>query len=81
MGVAIEGAEPEHAGETLADAVIRLMKRTGMPNGLSGVGYGPDDVDDLVKGTLSQQRLTKLSPRPSTEDDLRSLFVDPMVLW
>lgn len=81
MGVDVEGAKEEEAGDILADAVIDLMKRTGMPNGLSAVGYTEADADRLVEGTLPQQRLTKLCPRPFTPDDLKKLFVDSMTIW
>ena len=52
-----------------------------MPNGLAAVGYGPDDLDDLVAGTLPQHTVTKLSPRPASADDLRDLFRESMTLW
>ena len=81
MGVDTAGAAPEEAGELLAGAIIDLMRRAGMPNGLSAVGYGPDDVDRLVEGTLPQHRVTKLSPRPASAEDLRRLFLDSMTLW
>ena len=45
------------------------------------VGYGPDDVEQLVAGTLPQHRVTKLSPRPASADDLRQLFLDSMTCW
>jgi len=57
------------------------MRRTGMPNGLSAVGYGPEDVPKLVAGTLPQHRVTKLSPRPFTESQLEQLFLDSMTCW
>jgi hydroxyacid-oxoacid transhydrogenase len=57
------------------------MRRVGMPNGLSGVGLGPDDVDVLVAGTLPQHRVTKLSPRPAAAEDLRELFLAAMRYW
>jgi hydroxyacid-oxoacid transhydrogenase len=81
MGVDIEGARLEDAGELLADAIVRLMRQTGMPNGLSAVGYGAEDVDALVAGTIVQHRVTKLSPRPASESDLRRLFLESMTLW
>ena len=81
MGEDTSDANPEDAGEVLARAIIELMRRTGMPNGLSAVGYGPDDVDRLVEGTLPQHRVTKLSPRPASAEDLRRLFLDSMTLW
>ncbi|UCF98296.1 MAG: iron-containing alcohol dehydrogenase [Spirochaetaceae bacterium] len=81
MGVDTSGASDAEAGEILADAVIALMKKTGMPNGLSAVGYSEEDVDRLVEGTLPQHRVTKLCPRPFTPEDLRRIFLDSLALW
>ena len=81
MGVDISGARPEEAGELLAGAVVDLMRRTGMPNGLQEVGYRPVDVEHLVQGTLPQHRVTKLSPRPAEATDLVQLFLDSMTIW
>ncbi|MEE9308970.1 MAG: hydroxyacid-oxoacid transhydrogenase [Spirochaetia bacterium] len=81
MGVKTEDASAEKAGEILAEAVIDLMKKTGMPNGLSAVGYSEKDVDKLVEGTLPQHRVTKLCPRPFTPEDLRKLFLNSLTLW
>ena len=81
MGAEVEGVPPENAGETLAQAIIGLMKRTGMPSGLKAVGFGPEDVDALVAGTIVQHRVTKLSPRPASEEDLKGLFLTSLTLW
>lgn len=81
MGVDISNAKPEEAGDILAKAIIDLMRRVGMPNGLSAVGFSSDDVDKLVEGTLPQHRVTKLSPRPAEAEDLRQLFLDSLKLW
>lgn len=81
MGVEVSAAAPEDAGEVLARAIIALMQRTGMPNGLAAVGYGPDDIPALVEGTLPQHRVTKLSPRPASADDLAELFAGAMRYW
>jgi hydroxyacid-oxoacid transhydrogenase len=81
MGADVAGARPADAGEILAGAIIDLMRRTGMPNGLAAVGFGPDDVDRLVAGTVPQHRVTKLSPRPADDDDLRRIFLDAMTYW
>ncbi len=81
MGVDISGASPEDGGELLAGAIINLMRKTGMPNGLKAVGYGPEYVDKFVAGTLPQHRATKLSPRPAGADDLRKMFLDSMTIW
>ena len=81
MGAETRGAAPEDAGEILAGAVVEVMRRTGMPNGLAAVGIGPEDVGALVAGTLPQHRVTKLSPRPAGEAELRRLFLDSMTCW
>ncbi|UCH24065.1 MAG: iron-containing alcohol dehydrogenase [Deltaproteobacteria bacterium] len=81
MGADISGTKPEDAGQLLAAAIVDLMKKVGMPNGLSVVGFGPEDVEELVAGTLLQQRLTKLSPRPADAEDLKQLFLDSLTCW
>ena len=81
LGVDTSNAKKENAGDILADAIVSLMKKTGMPNGLTAVGYTARDVDKLVEGTLPQQRVTKLSPRPFTPDDLKKLFLDSLTCW
>ena len=81
MGADVSGANLEDAGELLASTIIDLMRDTGVPNGLSGVGYGPGDVPKLVAGTMPQHRVTKLSPRPFDEAKLEELFLDAMTYW
>ena len=81
MGVDVTRAVPEDSGNLLANAIIDLMRRTGMPNGLEAIGYGPEDVEHLVAGTLPQHRVTKISPRPVEGEDLRHIFLDAMVYW
>jgi hydroxyacid-oxoacid transhydrogenase len=81
MGADTTSADPEDAGEIISGAIVDLMRRTGIPNGLRAVGYGPDDVDQLVAGTLPQHRVTKLSPRPASAEDLEQLFLESLVCW
>jgi hydroxyacid-oxoacid transhydrogenase len=81
MGVDCTNVQKEEAGDILASEIVSLMKKTGMPNGLAAVGYTAEDVDNLVKGTLPQERVIKLSPRPFTQDDLRKLFLDSLTCW
>ena len=81
MGQDVRGASPEDAGELLADAIVGMMQRVNVPNGLSAIGYSKDDLDKLVEGTLPQHRVVKLSPRPVGAEELRGLFRDSMTLW
>jgi hydroxyacid-oxoacid transhydrogenase len=57
------------------------MRKVGMPNGLRAVGYAEEDVDKLVEGTLPQHRVTKLSPRPASAEDLKQLFLESLDIW
>lgn len=68
-------------GETLAAAMIAMMKETGLPNGLSALGYGLDDIPALVDGAYAQQRLLVLAPREIGKDDLTALYRDAMHYW
>jgi hydroxyacid-oxoacid transhydrogenase len=81
MGRDISDASADDAGEILAGAIVEMMRKVGIPNGLRAVGFGPDDIDKLVEGTLPQHRVTKLSPRPADAEDLKKLFLDSMTLW
>ena len=81
LGADISNAKPEDAGDILADQVIAFMKRLKIPNGLSAVGFTPDDIPRLVEGALPQHRVIKLSPRPVTESDLHKVFKNAMVYW
>jgi hydroxyacid-oxoacid transhydrogenase len=81
LGADITGVAEEEAGEVLAGAIIDLMQRLDMPNGLGAIGFTTDDVDRLVEGTLPQHRVTKLSPRPAAAGDLRRMFLDAMAYW
>jgi hydroxyacid-oxoacid transhydrogenase len=81
LGHDVESDDPAEIGEALAGAIIDVMRRTGMPNGLGAVGFTEKDIDNLVAGTIPQHRVTKLSPRPASEDDLRALFNDAMHYW
>jgi alcohol dehydrogenase class IV len=78
-GAAARGADgAAEAGEVLACVLERLMKATGIPLGLTGVGYGDADVDALVRGTIVQKRLLDNAPMPVGEPELAALFKGAM---
>jgi hydroxyacid-oxoacid transhydrogenase len=81
MGVDVRDAAPEDAGDLVAQGLVGIMRQTGMPNGLHDLGYTPADIPKLVEGTLPQHRVTKLSPRPASADDLQKLFGNSMRCW
>ncbi len=58
--------------------LTELMGDIGIPNGLAAVGYGSDDVDDLVAGALQQQRLLATAPKDVTAEDLAGIVTGSM---
>lgn len=81
LGADTRGVAPDDAGRVLGDRLVELMRKVGLPNGLSAVGYTTDDIPALVEGTLPQHRVTKLSPRPAGAEELARLFENSMILW
>lgn len=81
MGIDVSEVRDEDAGEILAQAFIRIMQQTGMPSGLAALGYAENDVEALAEGTLPQHRVTKLSPRPASKEDLMQMFRNAMRYW
>jgi hydroxyacid-oxoacid transhydrogenase len=81
LGADVSSARTDDAGKVLADRIMWYMQRLKMPNGLSAIGYSSADIPALVKGTLPQHRVTKLSPRPADADQLSALFEEAMVTW
>ena len=70
------------AGLLLSDTLRDFMYSTGVDNGLTALGYKSEDIPALVKGTLPQDRLTKLAPAGAPgEEELARLFEDSMTLY
>lgn len=67
--------------DALPTVLAALMRDIGIPNGLSEVGYGEADVDDLVAGAVQQQRLLATAPKSPTDEDLASVFRRSMEHW
>jgi hydroxyacid-oxoacid transhydrogenase len=80
LGADVSRVAASDAGKVLSERITLLMQRLRVPNGLAAVGYTREDIPALVKGTLPQHRVTKLSPRPAGEEDLARLFEESMVV-
>ena len=74
----LKGAAGEDAGEVLASRLLMLMRATRIPDGLSGVGYGPSDLEALVDRAILQKRLVDNAPLPIDRAAMRAIvFTDP----
>ena len=81
LGADTQGATNADAAEVVAGQLIRMMKATGIPNGVGGVGYADADVAALTKGAWAQQRLLTNAPREVSESDLGDLYRNAMHYW
>ena len=81
LGGKCDPALAADAGELVAQRLLKLMRATGIPNGIGGVGYGPRDLDALAAGAWAQQRLIRNAPKAVAEADLRRLFNDSLRYW
>ncbi|HEY4139102.1 MAG TPA: hydroxyacid-oxoacid transhydrogenase [Casimicrobiaceae bacterium] len=81
LGANTRDATPDDAGEVLASRVIELMRITGMPNGLTALGFGEAQIDALATGAEPQYRVIKNAPVDIGRDELRSLFRAALRYW
>ena len=78
LGADLSRFGKDDAGQILADRIMWFIQRLRMPENLRAVGYESSDIPSLVEGTIAQERLTKLSPRPVNADALAKLFEDSL---
>jgi hydroxyacid-oxoacid transhydrogenase len=79
--LAPELERPSDDAEYLPMALVSIMRDIGIPNGIGGVGYDEGDVGDLVQGTMKQQRLLDIAPRPVDEDVLAGILTRSVENW
>ncbi len=70
----LQGAGVDDSGEALAGRLIGLMQKTGAPNGLGGVGFGPADVPALAASSARQVRAIANSPRATNLVDIENIY-------
>lgn len=81
LGADVSGAAIDDAGEVVAGRIIALMRATGVPNGLSGVGLGVDDAGKLADSACRQKRAIGNAPRDTSTDDVRRIYEAAVVYW
>jgi hydroxyacid-oxoacid transhydrogenase len=81
IGADIRGASPSDAGAILGDALTRLMRVTGAPNGIGAVGYHERDLTALAQGAFAQRRLVDNAPELVNEARLAELFAGALSYW
>ena len=81
LGAETRGAGPEDAAEVLSGRLISLMRETGMPNGITGVGFEAADIPALTEGAAPQRRLLDNAPRPIGKAELDALYQGALAYW
>jgi alcohol dehydrogenase class IV len=81
LGADSVGATPDDAGEVLSKRIIELMRATDIPNGLSGVGFGTDDVKRLAESSSRQKRAIANAPRESNLVDIENMYAGAVSYW
>src|SRR5699024_3427431 len=74
-------ADIEERRERLPTALIRLMKDIGVVNDSGAIGFGNDDIEALVEGTIKQQRLLTMAPRAISDIDIGTVFSESITNW
>src|SRR5580704_12904687 len=81
LGADVRGVAPADAGGCLSRRMIELMRDAGVPNGVSGVGYGEADIDALTRGAIVQKRLVDNAPMPVDHAAMQALFRGALSYW
>tara|TARA_B100001173_G_C15968049_1_gene538737 strand:+ start:136 stop:612 length:477 start_codon:yes stop_codon:yes gene_type:complete len=81
LGADTRDAEPTDAGAVLAQHIEKMMRATGVPNGIGGVGFTEDAVDGLAEAATAQQRLLLVAPVAVEEADLKMLYREALSYW
>ena len=71
----------DEAGDALAQHLETMMKASNMPNGISDVGYGDDDIESLAEGAFMQQRLLGNAPCEVSMGDLENMYKQAIRYW
>ncbi|WP_028058481.1 hydroxyacid-oxoacid transhydrogenase [Candidatus Solirubrobacter pratensis] len=78
----LHGGPVDHDGpDALPDELRSLMRDIGAARGIEELGYGEEDIPDLVQGALKQQRLLVGAPREVGPDDLAQILRDSLANW
>lgn len=81
LGANCKDAMPSESGEIVSKRLIRMMQETNVPNGLSGVGFGVQDVKALAASSIRQSRAIANAPRETNLVDMENIYSNSISYW
>ena len=81
LGADTRDAMPADAGEVVAARIISLMRATGIPNGIGGVGLTQEDASELAQSTIRQRRAIGNAPRDTGLTEITRIFEGAVNYW
>eukprot|EP01036_Dinobryon_divergens_P027387 gene27387-36155_t len=82
LGAQVHNRRAADAGLILAETIQTLLSHWRfVPDGLGALGYGPQHVTGLVRGTLPQRKVIDVSPRQPTPEDFQRMLEESMKLF
>ena len=68
-------------GKCWSSRILQMMRDTGMPNGVGGLGYVESDVAKLADGAYAQQRLLTNAPIAVDRNLWQELYRGAAAYW
>ncbi len=81
LGADTVDATPLDSGEIVSKRIVQMMQQTGVPNGLSGVGFGAGDVKALAESSIRQTRAINNAPKVANQSDMESIYSNSIRYW
>lgn len=78
MGENINGRSPREAAMLAVKAIRELSRDVNIPVSLREVGVEEGDIDALVEGTASQNRLLSNNPRAISPVDIKNIYQEAL---
>ncbi|MCR6631928.1 MAG: iron-containing alcohol dehydrogenase [Magnetospirillum sp.] len=79
VAAALGARETADPGDAVADALLGLMTRTGLPVNLARMGFTSADIPTLAEGAARQRRLTDNAPLPPAISDFEAMYREALI--
>ncbi|MEM3393766.1 MAG: iron-containing alcohol dehydrogenase, partial [Candidatus Methanomethylicia archaeon] len=76
VGLDVEGLTIRELGEVIYEYLIELLEDLKIPTTLREIGFGKEDLNDLVEGTMAQRGLLARAPKTITKEDIEKIFLE-----